>query len=67
MAGGVIEYHVVPHAGRWEVERDDAFTGQFAPDARIAVDLAIAAAQRERSGAIVCIQEPDGSCRHLWP
>jgi len=64
---GTVEYHVVPHAGRWEIERDDAFTGRFAHEAGTAVSLAIAAAEREPGDAIVCIQEADGTCRHLWP
>jgi len=64
---GAIEYHVVPHGGRWEIERDDAFTGQFAHAPGAAIDLAIAAALREGPGASVCIQEADGPCRHVWP
>jgi hypothetical protein len=63
----VVEFHVIPHGGRWEIARDDAFTGQFAHEAAAAVHLAIAAAQREAAGASVCIQEPDGTCRHVWP
>ncbi len=63
----VVEFHVVPHGGRWEVVRDDAFTGRFAHEATTAIHLAIAAAQCEAGGAIVCIQESDGTCRHIWP
>jgi hypothetical protein len=63
----VVEFHVIPHRGRWEIARDDAFTGQFAHEAGAAIHLAIAAAQREAAAAVVCLQAPDGTCRHIWP
>lgn len=67
-----VEYHVVPEDGgrRWNVERDDTFTGSFAYEVNTAIGLAIASAQREHySGmeASVCVQHSDGSCRHVWP
>jgi hypothetical protein len=66
----IVEYHVVPNGPRWEVERDDAFTGSFAHDAHTAIGLATAAAQRDQHNGLsvmVCIQQPDGSCRKVWP
>lgn len=67
-----VEYHVVPEDGeqRWNVERDDAFTGQFAYEVNTAIGLATAAAMRDtHSGAdaSVCVQELNGHCRHVWP
>lgn len=65
-----VEYHVVPNGKRWDVERDDAFIGSFAYDVHTAVGLATAAAQREHHNGIdvmVCIQEPSGHCRKVWP
>ena len=64
------EYHVVPNGQRWDVERDDMFTGSFAYDEHAAVGLATAAAQRDRDNGLdvmVCVQQPDGSCRKVWP
>jgi len=64
------EYHVVPNGQRWDVERDDMFTGSFAFDEHTAVGLATAAAQRDLHnglGVMVCVQQSDGSCRKVWP
>ncbi len=66
----VVEFHVVPNGKRWDVERDDAFTGQFAYEVNTAIGLATAAAQRDQHNgaeASVCVQEPNGHCRHIWP
>jgi hypothetical protein len=66
----VREYQVVPHAERWEVERDGAFTGAFAHDMQTAIGLAMSEAQRDKHNGIeatVCLQASDGSCRHVWP
>jgi hypothetical protein len=65
-----VEYHVVPNGKRWDVERDDTFTGSFAYDVHTAVGLATAAAQRDQHNGIdvmVCVQQQDGSCRKVWP
>ena len=43
------EYHVVPNGKRWDVERDDMFTGFFY-DMNAALGLAISATQRIRYG-----------------
>jgi hypothetical protein len=43
----LVEYHVVPNGKRWDVERDDAFTGSFAYEVHTAIGLATAAAQRD--------------------
>jgi hypothetical protein len=70
IARTVVEFHVVPNGKRWDVERDDAFTGQFAYEVNTAIGLATAAAQRDchnGADASVCVQEPDGHCRHIWP
>jgi hypothetical protein len=66
----VVEYHVVPNGARWDVERDDQYTGSFSYDVHTAVGLATAAAQRDLSSgleATVCVQEKKGHCRHVWP
>ncbi len=66
----LIEYHIVPHGDHWDVERDDAFIGSVAHDVHAAIHLATAAAQRDQSDgldAMVCVQEPDGHCRKVWP
>lgn len=65
-----VEYHIVPNGRRWDVERDDTFTGSFAYDMNVAIGVAIADAQRDRhngESVSVCVQQPDGSCRHVWP
>lgn len=65
-----IAFHVVPNGQRWEIERNDTFTGSFAYDVDVAVGLAIADAQRDRHNGLtasVCVQQPNGSCRHVWP
>ena len=64
------EYHVVPNGQRWDIERDDMFTGSFAFDEHTAVALATAAAQRDLHNGLdvmVCVQQSDGSCRKVWP
>ena len=66
----IVEYHIVPHGDRWDVERDDAFTGSFAHNLNTAIGLATAAAQREQHNGLevmVCVQEPSGQCRKVWP
>jgi hypothetical protein len=65
-----IEYHVVPNGKRWDVERDDAFTGSFALEVNTAIGLAIAAAQRDQHNGLdvmVCLQQANGHCRKIWP
>ena len=64
------EYHVVLNGNRWDVERDDAFIGSFAYDVNTAIGLAIAGAQRDWHNGLdvmVCVQEPGGHCRKIWP
>jgi len=66
----LVEYHVVPNGRRWDVERDDAFTGSFSFDVHTAIGLATAAAQRDLNNGVdvmVCVQEPSGHCRKVWP
>jgi hypothetical protein len=66
----VREYHVIPNGKRWDVERDHAFTGSFAYAVNTAIGLATAEAQRDvHNGidAVVCVEETDGTCRHVWP
>jgi hypothetical protein len=66
----VREYRVVPNERRWDVERDGAFTGAFAYDVHTAIGLATAEAQRDLHNgldAVVCVDEKDGTCRHVWP
>ena len=66
----LVEYHVVPNGRRWDVERDDAFTGSFSFDVHTAIGLATAAAQRDQNNGVdvmVCVQEPSGHCRKVWP
>jgi hypothetical protein len=66
----LVEYHAVPYGNRCAVERDDAFSGSFAYDLNTATGLAIANAQRDLHNGLnvmVCIQEPDGHCRKVWP
>jgi hypothetical protein len=66
----IVEYHVVPNGKRWDVERDDAFIGSFAYQVNNAIGLAIASAQRDHQQGLdvmVCVQEPDGSCKKVWP
>ena len=66
----LVEYHVVPNGKRWDVERDDMFTGAFAYEVNTAVGLATAAAQRDRHNGLdvmVCVQQADGTCRKVWP
>jgi hypothetical protein len=65
-----VEYQVVLNGQRWDVERDDAFTGSFAYDVNTAIGLATAAALRDKHNGFdvsVCVQHQDGSCRHVWP
>jgi hypothetical protein len=67
---GSVEFHVIPNGDRWDVERDDTFTGAFAYDVTVAIGVAISSAQRDRNNGLtvsVCVQQPDGSCRHVWP
>ena len=36
----------------------------------IAIDWAVAAAQRDRDKGLdvmVCVQQPDGTCKKIWP
>jgi hypothetical protein len=66
----VREYHVVPNGKRWDVERDHSFTGAFAYEVNTAIGLATGEAQRDvHNGidAVVCVEEADGTCRHVWP
>lgn len=66
----VIEFHVVPQGDRWDVERDDMFTGSFAHNVHVAIGLAVAAAQRDYHNGeevMVCVHELDGHCRKVWP
>jgi hypothetical protein len=65
-----VEYHIVPNGDRWDVERSDSFTGSFAYDMDVAIGAAIADAQRDQHNGLkvsVCVQQHDGSCRHVWP
>jgi len=65
-----LEYHIIPDGERWHVERDDAYTGSFAYDVNTAIGLATAAALRDKHNGLdvsVCVQQVDGSCRHVWP
>lgn len=39
-SANVVEYHVVPNGRRWDIERDDTFTGQFAYEVNTAIALA---------------------------
>jgi hypothetical protein len=53
------EYHVVPNGSRWDVERDDTFTGSFAYDVDTAIGLAVSAAQGDQHNGLevmVCVQ-----------
>jgi hypothetical protein len=53
------EYHVVPEADGWVVERDEALTGLFAHDQHAAIAQAVAAAQRDHHSGLdmmVCVQ-----------
>lgn len=64
-----VEYHVVPD-GQRRVERNDAFTGQFAYVVNAAFGFATAApmcAQRSGTEASVCVQQQDGNCQHVRP
>ncbi len=66
----LVEYHVVPNGKRWDVERDDAFTGSFAYDMHTAIGIATSEAQRDQSKGLdvrLCVQQPDGHCRKVWP
>jgi hypothetical protein len=66
----VREYRVVPNGTRWDIERDGAFKGSFAHDVHTAIGIATAEAQRDVRGgldAVVCMEEKDGTCRHIWP
>jgi hypothetical protein len=66
----VREYHVVPNGKRWDIERDHVFTGSFAYEVHTAIGLATTEAQRDtHSGldATVCVEEKDGTGRHVWP
>jgi hypothetical protein len=66
----VREYRVVPNGKRWDVERDHVFTGSFAYEVHTAIGLATAEAQRDVHigiEAVVCVEEGDGKCRHVWP
>lgn len=66
----LIEFHVVPNGDRWDVERDDTFTGAFSYNVHVAIGLAVAAAQRDYHNGedvMVCVQELDGCCRKVWP
>jgi hypothetical protein len=65
-----VEYHVVPNGNRWDVEREAMFIGSFAYDVNTAIGLATAAARRDQHNGLdvmVCVQEPDGTCRKVWP
>lgn len=66
----LVEYHIVPHDGGWDIERDDAFIGSVVHDVQAAIALATAAARRDQDhglDAMVCVQETDGHCRKVWP
>jgi hypothetical protein len=66
----VVDYHVVPNGTRWEIERDATFTGAFAYEVNTAIGLATSAALRDRHNGLdasVCVQQANGSCKHVWP
>ena len=66
----VRECRIAPDGKRWDVERDHTFTGSFAYEVHTAIGLATAEAQRDAHNgldATVCIEEKDGTCRHVWP
>jgi hypothetical protein len=66
----LVEYHIVPNGRRWDVERDDAFTGVFSYDVHTAIGIATASAQQDQHNGLavmVCVQQPDGHCRKVWP
>lgn len=70
MRNALVEFHIVPNGDRWDVERDDTFTGAFAYDVNTAIGLAISAAHTVHDAGVdvmVCVQEPDGTCRKVWP
>jgi hypothetical protein len=70
MRNALVEFHIVPNGDRWDVERDDTFTGAFAYQVNTAIGLAISAAHNvhdEGVDVMVCVQEPDGTCRKVWP
>ena len=65
-----VEYHIVPNGDRWDVERDAAFLATVVDSLPMAISVAVAAAHRDLQGgasAMVCVQEPDGHCRKVWP
>jgi hypothetical protein len=66
----VVDYHVVPNGSRWDIERDTTFTGAFAYEVNTAIGLATSAALRDRHNGLdasVCVQQANGSCKHVWP
>jgi hypothetical protein len=66
----VVDYHVVPNGSRWDIERDATFTGAFAYEVNTAIGLATSAALRDRHNGLdasVCVQQANGSCKHVWP
>jgi hypothetical protein len=69
-AGLVRSYHVVPTGRRFEVERDGMFSGAFAYDVHTAIGIATIEANRDVHNGLVasvCVEESDGTCRHVWP
>jgi hypothetical protein len=64
------EYLLVLHGRRWDVQRNNVFTGAFAYELDVAIGLATAEAKRDTAYgmyALVCVDELDGICRHVWP
>jgi hypothetical protein len=55
---------------RWDVERNYTFIGSFAYQVNTAIGLATSAAQRDQQNGLdvmVCVQQPDGHCKKIWP
>ena len=64
------EYHIIPEDDGWVVERDEAVTGLFAYELEAAIAQAVKAAERDHHNGLdvmVCVQEPGGHCRKVWP
>ena len=65
-----VEYHIVPNGDRWDVERDATFLATVVDSLATAISVAVVAAHRDLqagASAMVCVQEPGGHCRKVWP
>ena len=64
------EYRIVQDGVRWNIEQNGVLTGQLSHSINVAIGLATASALSDKHNglnAVVCVQERDCPCKHVWP